>query len=280
VRQMPWRELAGMSWTELDRLDRERCVIFMSAGPLEQHGPHLPVGTDIFAAEEMTRRVMQIVAEQLDWTLLLAPTMLYGSAVLSRPYPGTVSVRRRVQVDFCTDVLQSFVDNGFSWLIVTTQHMDPPYILAWEEACQRVNAHGGRALHGYERLVFDDLFHEGSLSTVTGCDAAGESHAGVFETSQMLLTHPDLVHTALAATLPRVRLDFERDLRRARSWRELANGLGYTGYPADATAERGERIYRRYVAQYAPLVLRHLSGEDVWPALTLTRWYALEPSTS
>ncbi|MBE3568473.1 MAG: creatininase family protein, partial [Thermogemmatispora sp.] len=47
-----------MSWTELDHLDRERTVILMSAGPLEQHGPHLPVGTDVFAAEEVTRRLL------------------------------------------------------------------------------------------------------------------------------------------------------------------------------------------------------------------------------
>ncbi|RAQ94118.1 creatininase family protein [Thermogemmatispora tikiterensis] len=268
-----WRHLAEMSWTELDRLDRERTVILMSAGPLEQHGPHLPVGTDVFAAEEVTRRLLEHLREATDWTLLLAPTVLYGSAVLSRPYPGTVSVRRRVQAEYCTDILASFVENGFRWIIVTSQHMDPPYILAWEEACQRVNARGGRALHGYERLVFDDLFEAGSLSAVLGCDAEGESHAGVFETSQLLATRPELVHQEQLAALPRVRLDFLRDLRRARSWKELANGLGYTGYPAEATAERGESLYRRYVARYAALVEQHLAGADVWSALTLTRWF-------
>lgn len=279
--RVPWLELARMTWTEVDRLDRERTAIFMSAGPLEQHGPHLPVGTDVFAAEEVTRRVLHAVAAHTtDWTLLLAPTVMYGSAVLSRPYPGSVSVRRRIQAEYCADVLDSFASTGFRWLIVTTQHMDPPYILAWEEACARANATGARAIHGFEPLIFDDLFGETALSEVIGCDAEGESHAGVFETSQMLATHPELVRTELFSQLPRVRLDFQRDLRAARSWRDLANGLGYTGYPADSTAERGESIYQRYASRYAALLRRHLAGEDVWSALTLTRWYPQDKTTS
>lgn len=275
MKSTKWRHLAQLSWTELDQLDRERTAIFMAAGPLEQHGPHLPVGTDVFAAEEITRRVLERMATRIgtDWTLLLAPTVMYGSAVLSRPYPGTVSVRRKIQVEYCTDILDSFAGNGFSWIIVTSQHMDPPYILAWEEACQRVNMHGGHAIHGFECLVFDDLFGEGSLSGVMDCDAEGESHAGVFETSQMLRTHPELVHTELFSELPRVRLDFLQDLRQARSWRDLGNGLGYTGYPADATPERGEHIYQRYASQYADLIISHLEGGDARTSLTLTRWF-------
>jgi creatinine amidohydrolase len=43
--------LAELSYTALDALDRERTAIIFTVSPLEEHGPHLPVGTDLFEAE-------------------------------------------------------------------------------------------------------------------------------------------------------------------------------------------------------------------------------------
>jgi hypothetical protein len=64
-------------------------------------------------------------------------------------------------------------------------------------------------------------------------------------------------------------MDFERDLRAARDFRELGNGLGYTGTPGAASAQLGRRLATRYARAFGDLVLDHLAGEDVWPRLSV-----------
>jgi hypothetical protein len=68
-------------------------------------------------------------------------------------------VRKGHAVPFFADVLNSFAANGLrNVVVVVSQHIDPPHVLAWEEACKRAAAEtGARAIEGYERMVFDDL---------------------------------------------------------------------------------------------------------------------------
>jgi creatinine amidohydrolase len=260
--------LDELSWTQVASLDPARTVVFLLSGPMEQHGPHLPLGSDLFQA----RLVMDTIAERVTaagWTVLLAPPIPYTTAVLSRTYPGSVSVRRAHLMPFLTDVLNSFARNGLRTTVVVSQHIDPPHVLAWEDACRRAAEDtGARAIEGYERMVFDDLREE-ALYPLLGEGARGDSHAGLFETSVMLVARPDLVRDDELARLKPMPLDFDHDLRRARDFHELGNGLGYTGHPAAATAELGRRLVQRYAAAYGDLVLAHLRDEDVWDRLTV-----------
>jgi hypothetical protein len=59
------------------------------------------------------------------------------------------------------------------------------------------------------------------------------------------------------------------ELRSARDFRELGNGLGYTGNPAAADTEIGRELVRRYATAYGDLVLEHLAGGEVWDDLTV-----------
>ena len=52
-------------------------------------------------------------------------------------------------------------------------------------------------------------------------------------------------------------------LKEAESFRELGNGLGYTGDLSQATEEIGERIVEYYANRFKDLILRHVRGEDV-----------------
>jgi creatinine amidohydrolase/Fe(II)-dependent formamide hydrolase-like protein len=58
-------------------------------------------------------------------------------------------------------------------------------------------------------------------------------------------------------------------LRRARSFRELGSGEGYTGDPAASSADLGARLLKRYSDRFGDLVMRHLAGEDVRPELSI-----------
>ena len=43
---MSFLKLDEMSWLEVENLNKEKTIIFLPIGPVEEHGPHLPLGTD------------------------------------------------------------------------------------------------------------------------------------------------------------------------------------------------------------------------------------------
>lgn len=258
-------ELERMSWVEVADLNLDRTVVFLLSGPVEQHGPHLPLGSDLMQARLVMEEIARRVAAQ-GWTALLAPALPYTTAVLSRRYPGSVSIRRKHIVPFFVDLLNSFANNGLRNIVVVSQHIDPPHVTAWEDACTRAGEESGaRAIEGYERMVFDDL-KEDRLSGLLGELSGFDSHAGMFETSVVMLAEPELVRVA-SETEP-MRLEF-RELRNAKDFRELGNGMGYTGDPASATPEIGRALVERYARSYGDVVLEHLGGGEVWDRLTI-----------
>ena len=61
------RRLIHMTWQELDALDREKAIIVIPIGSVEQHGPHLPLGTDFLLAEKLVERLLCWEAAQFPW---------------------------------------------------------------------------------------------------------------------------------------------------------------------------------------------------------------------
>jgi creatinine amidohydrolase len=225
------------------------------------------LGTDVFQATLVMDTIVERVTAD-GWNALIAPTLPYTTAVLSRTYPGSVSIRQRHLVGFFADVLNSFAGNGLRELVVCSQHLDPPHVLAWEEACrQAARDAGARAIEGYERLVIDDL-QTGALEPLLGEWTATDSHAGIFETSVMMVARGDLAPRDAADRLDPAPVSFD-ELRAARDFRDLANGLGYTGYPAAAGEDIGRELVRRYATRFGDLVLEHLAGGDVRERLSI-----------
>jgi creatinine amidohydrolase len=253
--------LREMTWREVDGLDRETTVITFACGPVEQHGPQTPLGTDLYVAE----RVMHECARRLQqsgYTVLISPTLPYVNALFSLPYPGSTSVRRSVVEDYLYDLLSSFATSGFGYLLPVSQHVDPPWARAAQSACDRVNAeHGASAIHGFERLVLD-LLNDPSILGVQDLDLAGDAHAGIVETSLMLHLEERLVKREPLEQLSPQPVEFA-EMGEVSSFREIGNGLGYTGDPARASAELGEQVLDYYITRFSELILRHLSGEDV-----------------
>jgi creatinine amidohydrolase len=257
--------LKEMTWQDVERFDREASVVMIACGPIEQHGPQTPLGTDLYIAEYVMHRCAEHLAAH-DYPVIVAPTVPYVNALFSLPYPGSVSIRRKAVEQYLLDLLASFAADGFRNLVLTSQHVDPPWVQTAQEVCKRVNEeHGVRAIHGFERFVMD-LLEDPSRLGSSELDSQGEAHAGVYETAPMLCIQEHLVKKQLLKELPPQRIEFSQ-LGEAGSFQELGNGLGYTGDLSQANEEIGERIIEHYAERFKDLILRHVRGEDVYDDL-------------
>src|SRR5688572_33443224 len=72
-------KLEELNWPQIDALQRERTLVLLPVGMVEEHGPHLPVGTDmlgvVYEASGVSRRVSQALS---DWNIVMLPSINYG----------------------------------------------------------------------------------------------------------------------------------------------------------------------------------------------------------
>jgi creatinine amidohydrolase len=256
-----------MTAFEVDALDRERTCFFVSISPVEQHGPHLPLGTDIFEAEGLARRVVaRLAAERQDWRFVFHPPIPLGSGCF--PYPGTISVEPGVVAALAEDIALSLAAAGFRWFVVSSHHGGPSHNLALDRATRRVHARtrGRAALLALAGRTIVELYFEGGLAALhdqMGDDdearraLAVDVHAGAFETSAMLALEPDLVRPF--AHLEPVLVPLEK--LTPATGRTAGKGLGYLGAPAIATRERGEAYLDFIVSRSLPHVRDFLDGK-------------------
>ncbi len=257
--------LKEMTWQDVERFDREASVVMIVCGPIEQHGPQTPLGTDLYIAEYVMHRCVEHLADH-GYPVIVAPSVPYVNALFSLPYPGSVSIRRSVVEEYLFDLLTSFTADGFRHLVLTSQHVDPPWVRTADNVCERINEeYGARAIHGFERLVMD-LLADPSRLGATRLDPRGEAHAGVYETAPMLYVRERLVKKQLLKELSPEPIEFSQ-MKGAESFRELGNGLGYTGDLSQSTKEIGKHIVEHYADRFKDLILRHVRGEDVYEDL-------------
>ena len=115
--------LQEMTWPEVKAAVDRNAALVLPAGATEQHGPHLPLGTDTFLPVELLKRA----AERID--LLIAPPLHYGYK--SRPlsgggqgFVGTTSLRGKTLIDVTRDVVAEYLRHGFRRILVVNWHME------------------------------------------------------------------------------------------------------------------------------------------------------------
>jgi creatinine amidohydrolase len=231
--------LEELSTAALDRLDRDRTVVILTVSPLEQHGPHLPVGVDAFTARHLAQSIAErVVAERPGWSAVLAPTLHVGTFTFNAA--GTVNVRQRVVRDVLIDYGTALARAGFRHILVANGHAGPGHLVALEEAAAIVSRRHrvsmasltghlaweflrGRLLPKIEAALGRSLSAEEQQAF------AEDSHGGWWETSVMLLLRPDLVDGAYR-TLEPARYSLAR--RIVPNYALRNGGQGYVGHPA------------------------------------------------
>jgi creatinine amidohydrolase len=244
--------LAELSYSRLDSFDRNRTVVIFSVSPLEEHGTHLPVGTDLFEAEFFSDELAKRITEHRPgWTVLLGPPLPIGSSAFD--HAGTLLVPPRVLRNTVLAYGTALARHSFKYIVVMNAHAGPRHVVALEEAASRVSQRYGVRMLSLSGLVLWKFLrgkysHQveqllGRPLTLAEREAMrGDAHGGLWETSLLLRIRPRLVDETYRK-LPPQKYSLLQAVRKNYPLR-LGNREGYIGSPAAATESWGELARR------------------------------------
>lgn len=220
-------------------------VLVQPIGSVEQHGPHLPMVTDLLIAEAAADAVVDGFGDDLD--LWLLPPLAYSKSNEHAWAPGSVWLNPATMLALLDDLGRSLAGLAATRLVFLNGHGGNSSLL--NVACRELRLHHGLMTFLVHPAVPPD---QGGTSSV---DELGMGiHAGLHETSVVLHLRPDLVDMAMARRNVPEQLAANRHVRFGGevSFGWLADDFGPDGHigdPTGATAELGKELFEASVAR-------------------------------
>jgi len=226
-------KFSEMASAQLAVINRERTIVVIPIAAVEQHGPHMPTGTDLV----LCTAVAEALEARLTDQVLLTPTVWLGASSHHLRLGSSLNSKLNTYVATLCEIAKSLLDDGYRRLLFLNGHggnVDPMRVALREIQPAYANAllAGGSYWSVADAWIRETL--EGGHKFV--------GHACEFETSMMLHLRPELVHKdrlSNAGELVPDEIDgvfISRDmLQRTRD--------GYTGRPDLASSEKGERLF-------------------------------------
>lgn len=227
---MKYHELTAPRLRELNRTET---LVIVPIAAVEQHGPHLPTGTDTLICTAVAEAIERALADRV----LLAPTCWLGASAHHLRFGATLSADLTVYIDSLCEIGRCLIDDGFCRILFLNGHggnVDPMKV-----AVRQLQQTAPQALlaAGCYWSVAHDLMQQ----TLDGGHRF-VGHACEFETSLIMHLRPELVdESQLADAGPLVPGEIDgmflgRDMKhRTRQ--------GCTGRPDLATAAKGEQLF-------------------------------------
>lgn len=208
-------------------------LIILPQGSVEQHGPHLPTGTDIFASNI----IGHAVAERMDGLVL--PGGPLGVTPLHMPFEGTITLTPDTYIRLVMETCASMALHGAKYLLILNWHeMNIPALGVAADRLHR--EHGLTVLTVQACFVAEELF---------GKTCGGLTHGGEIEALAVMAYRPDLVHLD--------RIGYSSDhthghkvdaLRRTRVYQPVLTDVrsiaptGWYGSPHHATVDKANKM--------------------------------------
>lgn len=231
--------LARLSQPEAEsRLKSSRLAV-MAPGSIEQHGPHLPLGTDAFAADALAEEVARKI------NTVLVPLPLVGVSPYHLSWAGSLSLQPQTMIALIEDICECLLAHGVDKVLFVNWHEGntPTLRLAGDSVQRKFKM---RVVIAESHIITNKLFGERAQLT----------HAGNMETAAVLMYDPSLVDMSKATNpTPQTEGDAGHGIFRQRDvfpilrdFHEVAK-TGWYGRPEEATLELANEI-REKVSDY------------------------------
>ena len=242
-------QVKDMTWREVQERLREFPVVIVPIGSTEQHGYHLPIGTDVYLAEALAEKTaektVQILPIPVPPPVFHRQNPVWTAKCHWRDRIGTVTIRQDILREILKDVVRSVERYGVKILIFMNGH----------EANRSVIKYAIREIQDETDVKVLGMFYPGMeeiydkyMETPTW---GGMFHACEFETSLMLAVKPETVHMERAVQEYPVRpTTYGMD---NTSIGELSVSGTY-GNPVPATEEKGEMMLEQFTENISAVI--------------------------
>lgn len=237
------------AFTYRERLATGSRLVIVPVGSVEQHGPHLPLSTDVLLARAVSGRLADAVGA------LVAAPIVYGYKSQQRSgggnhLAGTTSLDATTMIAIARALTLEFARHGAERVVFLNGHFENYQFLyeGAELATAELSRWAGRStgveamLLSYWDFVDDATLYEVYAGSFPGWEV---EHGGVLETSLMLHLHPELVALGRVMDLPPAELP-RYDLLPVRP--ELTPASGCLSSAARASASAGRLLLERTTA--------------------------------
>ncbi len=258
--------MLGMTWEEIEATAKAGAVVFLPVGVVEAHGPHLPLGTDIYCALNQALEIKKHWDEKGIACVIAPPFYWGGTQAMTRQFPGTFTASMESIVAAMTDILQSLDHFGFTKTVLFNAYGDGLQKNAMIKTIVECNAKLN--MKTFWPVYEDDIEYEGftgkedylALIPPFAFERAFQIeqlpkdefdiHAGAFETAMMQEIMPELVRNDKLEGLEPTLLKGEQ--RRLWNEGEPENKYlipkGYVGDPAGSKYVKSDMktVYEEY----------------------------------
>ncbi len=172
-----WEELTADDFRHAMELSKGTCLL--PIGILEKHGPHLPLGTDL-----LNVRYASLHAADQEYAVVF-PEYYFGQIFEAKHEPGTVAYSRQIQLDLLQETTDEMSRNGCKRVLIINGHGGNESLLPYFAQSQLDRPH--------DYVVYVQWGTNPQPKNALKKDPL-DMHAGQSETSNTMVSHPDLVH--------------------------------------------------------------------------------------
>ena len=255
-------QMEELSWKQIEELDKKKTIFFLPISPLEEHGPHLPVGTDLLIAKDTATEAIRILnRKNPELTYVLLPAVPLGYCKFNTDFPGSISVSSKVVRAVIYSIGSSLADHEFKYLIICTYHMAIGHLKGIYSGMEHV-------MRKYDMRIcepWSPYFYNGEVEKrepKLSFDTSKEVHAGFRETSLMKYQYPYLVDES-HKKLQNIYKDLQSPRVLGKTFKELGLEDGYAGSPARADADYGRWYFNETVNVYVESALDLYEGKEL-----------------
>ncbi len=227
-----------MTAARLAKVDREKTLVIVPIAAVEQHGPHMPTGTDTI----LCTAVAEAAEREMSSQVLITPTVWLGASSHHLRFGATLDADLDTHITVLCDIALSLLDDGFTRILFLNGHggnVDPMRVAVrklqpmYRQAVIAAGSYWDVAVTEREQNLQGDHKFVG--------------HACEFETSLMLHVRPELVDQSLCNNAGELVPSEVGDVFVSRDMSQRTQA-GFTGRPDLATAETGQKIFDAIVA--------------------------------
>ena len=248
------QDLSLMTWREIREINKSKSIVFVVLAPIEEHGCHLPLATDLIEGDFWSRGAMEKIGNETEAECFYLPSFPIASASVNEFY-GSIHFSMKVTYEVTYGILDSLRCMGFENSVVIASHADPQHQIAVEKAVRRINKKYGICAFAPMGQIFMGVGVKAPEKLETfEKEHTDDFHAGWIETSSMLAIDKTLVKDGYK-DVPDSDIR-DRDMISKKKQLNAMGQYGHLGAPRISTAELGDMLNDNCIDSIADAVIK------------------------